>query len=85
MTKPTVGRIVHYTPERPGAFPGPRAALVVFVADITQSSRDPEEDGMPLVNLKVFHPDVDAIGSLNLGVRFSKVPTPGYWSWPPRV
>jgi hypothetical protein len=86
MMKPTIGRIVHYTPDppRPATFTGPWAALVVFVADITQASLDPEENEMPLVNLSIFHPEGDVVIGRK-GVRFTKAPTPGCWSWPPRT
>jgi hypothetical protein len=84
MMKPTVGRIVHYTGINQSAYEGPIAALVVFVADAKQSSRDPEENGMPLVNLVIFLQDGSDASALK-GVEFSKEPKPGYWSWPPRV
>jgi hypothetical protein len=84
---PTIGRIVHYQPGvdtiasrlLSGA---PLAAMVTFVSDATQSSLDPEEDGMPLVNLTLFLPT----GSIAAqeAVEYRAKPTPGCWSWPPR-
>lgn len=75
--KPSVGRIVHYTPRYPDDKPGgPWAALIVFVAA-------EEVDGMPLVNLTGFDPHGDKFAPR--AVKYSEEPTPGCWSWPPRV
>jgi hypothetical protein len=79
---PTVGRIVHFYIDRwEDNYTGPYAAIIVFVSDMKQMSLDPEEDGMPLVNICAFS---DFEGSYSMrAVEFSKVPKAGCWSWPP--
>jgi hypothetical protein len=78
--KPTVGRIVHYIRTDDTVT---LAAIITFVSDISQASKDPEENGMPLVNLVFFHPSGKDLGGRE-GASYSKTPKPGCWSWPPR-
>lgn len=72
---PSIGRIVHYhsfgTPG--GEFkPAPRAAVVTQVnADVRNS-----------VGLCILNPTGQYF---NTDVPFAEEPTPGHWSWPPRV
>ena len=73
--QPSVGRIVHYhsygTPG--GEFkPEARAAVVTGINDAEEQR----------VHLAVLNPTGMFF---NLDVRFSEVPAPGHWSWPPRV
>lgn len=78
---PSIGRIVHYhsygTPG--GEFkPEPRAAIITRVGDA-----DPvPEHGVPYVDLAVLNPTGMFF---NQDVKFSDEPTPGHWTWPPRV
>lgn len=81
MQKPTVGRIVHYIRTDDTIT---LAAIITAVSAVEQSSNDPEEDGMPLVNLHFLHPGGMDFGGRQ-GASFSKDPKPGCWSWPPRV
>lgn len=70
--KPSVGRIVHYTPDSDE--PGPWAAIITRVSiDVARLD----------VNLGVFSPN--GFLSPRDGVEFSEKPSPGCWSWPPRV
>lgn len=67
--RPSVGRIVHFHPRVIN--PMPEAAIVMYV----------HEDGST-VTLTAFTPvgpDVED------AVPFAETPTPGHWSWPPRV
>jgi hypothetical protein len=77
MQKPTVGRIVHYTPDAGEEQEDPWPAMIVFVSAVESV------DAVPLVNLTAW----DNIGRHRplLGVAFSEKPTPGCWSWPPRA
>lgn len=77
---PSIGRIVHYQPaaitDESGAPIGvdgvkPRAAII---ADADASGR---------VTLHVFPPNGDNV--VVRDVTFADRPTPGCWSWPPRV
>lgn len=70
--KPSVGRIVHYTPDDSDQRP--------WAAIITRVSRD---ESRLDVNLTVFMPDGST--SPREIVEFSEKPQPGHWSWPPRV
>lgn len=70
--KPSVGRIVHYQAYGTpgGEFPSvPRAAIIAEVHS--------DED----VSLVVLNPQ----GLFFNRVKFSEIPTPGRWNWPPRV
>lgn len=69
--KPSVGRIVHYTPD---GEPGPWAAIITRVS-VDAARFD--------VNLGVFMPS--GCVSPRENVEFSEKPSPGCWSWPPRV
>lgn len=75
---PTVGRIVHYqsfgTPG--GEYKSePRAAVITQVKGTT-----PETLGV--VGLAILNP-----GGMFFQpeVRYSEVPTPGCWNWPPKI
>lgn len=79
IQQPSVGRIVHYQPqdhleERDGQ---PFAAIVTAVCS---------DDGQA-VRLKILTPDgrEDFIPEYGPIYVYAEVPTPGHWSWPPRV
>jgi hypothetical protein len=70
---PSIGRIVHMTSRgsADGQFPpAPRAAVITAVHD----------EGR--VDLCVLNPTGLFF---DLGVPYAEEPTPGHWSWPPRV
>lgn len=83
MTKPTVGRIVHYYTDDPvhqsnGGGHGPYAAVVVQVF-----ATSPEYDTM--ANLKVlrpFGPDYDAGSVMEQSQALARGHTSSYWVWP---
>ena len=79
--KPTIGRIVHYQSfGTPGGeyLPETRAAIITEVHD-----DDPvPESGVPYVGLCILNPTGQFF---NRNVRYAETPTPGCWSWPPRV
>ncbi len=70
--KPTIGRIVHYSPKHSPDQDG----LDTFAALVTSA------DGT-LVDLAVFPPGTDMFTIS--AVPFSETPAPGSWTWPPRV
>lgn len=73
---PTIGRTVHYVSRgsADGQFsPTRRAAIITEV-------RDDIEDGV--VSLAVLNPTGLFFDQ---HVSFAEEPTPGCWSWPPRV
>jgi hypothetical protein len=74
---PTVGRIVHYhsygTPG--GEFPSTARAAVVAAVPAP-------DDGSLTADLVVLNPEGLFF---NHRVPFAETPTPGCWSWPPRV
>lgn len=78
---PTIGRVVHYqsygTPG--GEYQAePRAALITAVKGC-----DPNhQPGCPHVSLAVLNP-TGLFFTAN--VPYAQTPTPGHWSWPPRV
>lgn len=79
--KPTVGRIVHYTPFDNEA-PGPWAAVITLVSTIDETAQ--KGGVVPIVNLTLFPPyGIAEVPSL--GVAYSEEPKPGCWSWPPRT
>lgn len=73
--KPSVGRIVHMTSRgsADGQFPpAARAAVITEVLDA-----DAGRVHLCVLNpTGVFH---------DLDVPYAEEPTPGHWSWPPRV
>lgn len=69
LQKPTVGRIIHYTPVRGNS----AWAAVIVLVHPTGS-----------VNLRVFSPTSADVGLLT-EVPFSGVPKEGCWTWPPRL
>ena len=72
---PSLGRIVHYKSQgsMTGAFEAETYSAII--------SRLPEAGG-EIVGLTVFQP----IGVFYKGaVPYAETPTPGHWSWPPRV
>lgn len=80
---PTVGRLVHYhshgSPVRPDGTqkytPEPRAAIVTAVPDAVFQ-------GSMTVSLAILNPTGLFFDQ---AVPYSDGPTPGHWSWPPRV
>jgi len=71
--KPSIGRIVHYRSYgTPGGeyLPEPRAAIITAIGD--------GDD----VSLCVLNPTGLFF---NEKVPYAEDPTPGHWSWPPRV
>jgi hypothetical protein len=75
---PTVGRIVHMTSRgsADGQFPpATRAAIITEVLPAGNA-------GGPRVNLCVLNPTGLFF---DLSVPYAEEPTPGHWSWPPRV
>lgn len=76
--KPSVGRIVHYTPGAPDN--PPAGAMGPWAAIITWVSRDESRSD---VNLAAF--DSRGAPLAAQGVAYSETPKPGHWSWPPRV
>ena len=79
--QPTIGRIVHYhSYGTPGGefLPEPRAAIVTAV-----HVNDPvPEHGVAYIDAAVLNPTGLFFA---LGLKFVGEPTPGCWSWPPRV
>lgn len=78
---PSIGRIVHYhSYGTPGGEyqPEPRAAIVTAVP--------PRSDGSPgdgsVLSLAVLNPTGMFF---NTAVPVAAAPTPGHWTWPPRV
>lgn len=81
--KPTIGRSVHYhSYGTPGGeyLPQPRAATITEVeyVQLTPGSEELTE----VVGLAVLNPTGLFFGRQ---VKFAEVPTPGHWTWPPRV
>lgn len=80
--KPTIGRIVHYTPDEGGT---PRAAIVTDVGTVPPTV---ERDGARYeyttesVNLEVLGYR-SALWPLR-EVPYADEPKPGHWNWPPR-
>lgn len=82
MQKPSIGRIVHY---QSYGTPGGEHEPETLAAIVTKvKGCDPElgRDGCPHVSLRVFYDNGD---SNKPEVPYAEVPTPGHWSWPPRV
>lgn len=78
---PSIGRIVHYQSfGTPGGefLPEPRAAIITAV----HSSDPVPEHGVPYIDAAVVNPTGLFFA---VGLPFSAEPTPGHWSWPPRV
>lgn len=77
---PTIGRTVHYQSYgTPGGEYGsePRAAIITAVFN----GQD-EETGDGFVSLAVLNPTGLFF---HQAVPYAETPTPGHWSWPPRV
>lgn len=78
---PSIGRVVHYhSYGTPGGeyLPAPRAAIITEVHD----SEPVPEHGVADVGLAVLNPTGLFF---NQHVGYAPGPTPGHWSWPPRV
>jgi len=67
---PSIGRIVHF--QHPAQAGGPIAAIITSVL---------EDD---VVLLTAFMPS-QLPGYVVKPVPFAETPTPGHWSWPPRI
>ncbi|PBC80126.1 hypothetical protein BX265_4962 [Streptomyces sp. TLI_235] len=93
--QPSIGRIVHYTSHGSPVLPDgtqrykplPRAAIVTAIPEYLEQE---PYDGCPndgsslplVVSLCVFNPTGMFFDD---AVPYSEEPTPGCWSWPPRV
>jgi hypothetical protein len=75
MSKPSVIRCVHYYPASrhpdPALIGPPQAAIITGVHNET------------CVDLFLMPPACQ--GEPATSVEFSETPTPGHWTWPPRV
>lgn len=74
--KPSVGRIVHY---HSYGTPGGEYKSTARAAIVTATYPENEPD---YVDICVLNPEGMFF---NRAVKFSEEPTPGCWSWPPRV
>jgi hypothetical protein len=77
--KPTVGRIVHY---QSYGSPGGEYKSLPRAAVITQTQAENPELGDGVVGLAIFNPTGMFF---NEKIPYAETPTPGHWSWPPRV
>lgn len=79
---PSVGRIVHYhSYGTPGGEYLPEARAAVITSVDVQIPAGWKGDGFP-VSLCVLNPTGMFFNEL---VAYAETPTPGHWSWPPRV
>lgn len=78
---PSVGRIVHMTSRgsADGQFPPATRAAVVTAVHWSPETPEPTVES---VDLCVLNPTGLFF---DLGVPYAETPTPGHWSWPPRV
>lgn len=80
--KPTIGRMVHYRSYgTPGGeyLPEPRAAIIT---EVEQVQLTPGGELTEVVGLAVLNPTGLFFTQK---ARFSEVPKPGHWNWPPKV
>jgi hypothetical protein len=78
-SKPTVGRMVHFTP--PQECVGPQS-LTLYAAIITQVNPAGPQGGGETVELATFGPNSIYFQH---HVPFSTEYKPGYWTWPART
>lgn len=76
---PTVGRTVHY---QAYGTPGGEYPSVARAAVITQTQAENPKLEEGVVGLCILNPTGMFFTQ---EVRFSEVPKPGHWSWPPRI
>jgi hypothetical protein len=77
--KPTVGRIVHY---QSYGSPGGEYRSLPRAAVITQTQVENRELGDGVVGLAILNPTGMYFSEK---IPYAETPTPGHWSWPPRV
>jgi hypothetical protein len=77
--KPTVGRTVHY---QSYGSPGGEYKSLPRAAIITQTQAENPLLSETIVGLAILNPTGMYF---NEKTPYAEVPTPGHWSWPPRV
>ncbi len=79
LQTPSIGRIVHY---HSYGTPGGEYASEPRAAIITAVSAYDDGTVISTVDLCVLNPEGMFF---NRAVKYSDEPTPGHWTWPPRV
>lgn len=84
--QPSIGRIVHYQARgsADGKFaPEPRAAIVTAVPELlSEQPNTGPEDYVKAADLCVVNPSGMFF---DREVPYAETPTPGHWSWPPKI